>query len=107
MGSKNFTCSLAHRDVPAFVQRCKLVEEDIRMHTSLLLVALMGPGAAPEALEAPMWQGSYTAARTIAQREGKPLAVFIGSGPAGHGRFVEEGKLSAEAQRLLTEHYVC
>lgn len=79
------------------------------MHTSVLLIALMGPGAAPaaEAPEAPRWQESYRAARTVGREAGKPLAVFIGSGPSGWEGLTEEGKLTRRLLRLLAENYVC
>jgi len=79
------------------------------MHTSLLFVALMGPGAAPQSQtpETPQWQQNYGVACKVGQKEGKPLAVFIGSGPAGWEKVAAEGKLSAKARNLLTEHYIC
>jgi hypothetical protein len=71
------------------------------MYTSIVLVALMGPGAAPQTQvsEVPSWQDNYTAARKLGQQENKPLAVFIGRG--------EKGKLTPEVQKLLAENYVC
>lgn len=80
------------------------------MHTSLVLVALMGPGAAPTvtaAPEAPSWQASYEAARAAGRERGKPLVIFIGSGPAGWQKLTEEGGLTRRSRQLLTEGYVC
>jgi hypothetical protein len=80
------------------------------MHTSLLLFALMGPGAAPAAMaapEAPSWQESYRAGRQVGRERRKPLAVFIGSGPAGWAKLTDEGGLTRKARQLLTASYVC
>jgi hypothetical protein len=79
------------------------------MHTSLVLVALMGPGAAPavSAPEAPSWQESYRAAREAGRERGKPVAIFIGSGPAGWEKLTEEGGLTRRSRQLLAENYVC
>jgi hypothetical protein len=79
------------------------------MHTSLVLVALMGPGAAPAvaAPEAPSWQESYRAAREAGRERGKPVAIFIGSGPAGWEKLTEEGGLTRRSRQLLAESYVC
>lgn len=76
------------------------------MHTSLLLVALMGPGAAPTASEAPSWQTSYSAALAEGREQGKPVAVFVGRGPAGWQKVGADG-LSAEARKALAANYVC
>jgi hypothetical protein len=79
------------------------------MHTSLVLVALMGPGAAPAvaAPEAPSWQVSYEAARAAGRQRNKPLAVFLGSGPAGWEKLTEEGGLTRRSRQVLAESYVC
>jgi hypothetical protein len=78
------------------------------MHTSLLLLATLAPGADPEngASEAPKWQASYTQARSASRDRDKPLAVFVGSGPDGWKK-VADGGLSAEARKLLADNYVC
>jgi hypothetical protein len=75
------------------------------MHTSLLLVALLGPGAAPRALESPKWETSYRAGRETAREQHKPMAVFVGTGAEGWKKACPGG-LSAEAQKAL-EDYVC
>jgi len=79
------------------------------MHTSLILVALMGPGEMLEtpASPTPTWQDSYSEARQLGRQLQKPLAVFIGSGSKGWQNVIEEGKLSSRAQKLLAEKYVC
>jgi hypothetical protein len=78
------------------------------MYTSILLVALMGPGAAADAQssEPLSWQENYTAARKLARQEDKPLAVVIGSGARGWEK-LGTGKLTAEAKKLLADNYVC
>src|SRR5262245_52953008 len=78
------------------------------MHTSLLLLATLVPGADPEngASEAPKWQASYTAAQTAGREQDRPLAVFVGSGPDGWKK-VSDGGLSAETRKLLADNYVC
>jgi hypothetical protein len=77
--------------------------------TSILLAALMSPGASPEspATETPAWQTSYTEARELGRREKKPLAVFVGSGLKGFETLSQEGSLAAAAGRLLARDYVC
>jgi hypothetical protein len=78
------------------------------MYTSIMLVALMGPGAAPQVQtpEALSWQENYTAARKMGREEHKPLAVVIGSGAKGWEK-ISKDKLTADVQKLLAESYVC
>lgn len=76
------------------------------MHTSLVLLAVLGPGAAPTALETPTWHKSYSAASAEGKRAGKPLAVFIAKGANGWRNVCRDGKLSAEAAKGLGD-YVC
>ncbi|MFO0877779.1 MAG: PT domain-containing protein [Gemmataceae bacterium] len=79
------------------------------MHTSLLLIALLGPAAAPDAVgsDAPRWQESYRAARDAGRKAEKPLAVFVGQGTKGWEQATEEGKWTRRTRQLLAEHYVC
>jgi len=79
------------------------------MHTSLMLVALLGPGELPETqtTSASKWQDSYNTARQMGRQQRKPLAVFIGNGPTGWKKIAEEGDLSAKAKQLLAESYIC
>ena len=78
------------------------------MHTSLFLVALLVPSAAPaKASQSLKWQDSYGIAREMGRQHSKPLAVFIGNGPTGWKKVVEEGNLSEKAKRVLAEGYVC
>lgn len=79
------------------------------MHTSIVLVALLSPQAAPKVanLAAPPWQESYRAAREAGRSQRKPLAVILGSGSGGWEKLTTEGKLSPTAVQLLNTHYVC
>src|SRR5262249_43696729 len=40
-------------------------------------------------------------------KEGRPLAVFVGSGKAGYKAVSREGTLNADVRKLLKENYVC
>jgi hypothetical protein len=79
------------------------------MHTSLIMVALLGPGELSETQTARTlkWQDSYSTARQMGRQQGKPLAVFIGKGPTGWKKVAEEGDLSKKAKQLLAESYIC
>ncbi len=76
------------------------------MYTSVMLVALAGLSAAPEASQV-SWEASYTAASKKGSQTNKPLAVFVGSGAQGWKGVTSEKKLSAAAVALLREGYVC
>jgi hypothetical protein len=71
------------------------------MNTSLLLIALSSVCGPVVPSEGPSWLGDYTSARRVGRSEQKPLAVFLGSGPAGRPR------LGEEAKRILAAEYVC
>jgi hypothetical protein len=80
------------------------------MYTSIVLAALLGPGAAgpqDEAVQAPTWQENYATARKVGREQNKPLAVFIGRGPDGPKQLSQDGELTAEARKLLADSYVC
>lgn len=79
------------------------------MHTSFLLVALLGPGAAPASLtpKAPIWEKSYSAALAASREHSRPVVIFVGKGPTGWEQLSTEGKLGTQTQRLLADHYVC
>jgi hypothetical protein len=84
-----------------------LLQEDIRMHTSILLLALAGTTApAAESAKSPSWMRDYGTAYAKAQKEGKPLAVIFGSGKDGWNQLSTEGSLGREADRLLGSHFV-
>ena len=72
------------------------------MYTSFLVLALTGSVAADAAN--PTWQNDYVAARSQVQREGKPLAVFIGSGESG---WEKVSALSNEVKQVLANKYIC
>src|SRR5262249_57464175 len=59
------------------------------------------------AIPTPVWTNAYGLAVRRANAEGKPLAVFIGSGKKGWTDVCENGEPSAAARRLLEEQYVC
>src|SRR5262245_1088148 len=77
------------------------------MYTSLVLLAMLGPGATPSASEAPKWQESYGAALQEAKRQGKPVAVFVGRGKFGWRLVSRTADLSATALKRLESRYVC
>src|SRR5262245_38336262 len=74
------------------------------MHTSLVVLALLGAGSAPKA---PTWQESYGAAMREGKRLGKPVAVFVGRGKSGWLQVCRTGSLSATAVKRLQDRYVC
>src|SRR5881227_1029587 len=55
----------------------------------------------------PTWQSDYPAAMQSAVAQQKPVAVFISRGAAGYDRLVSDGKIPAEAAKVLAEGYVC
>jgi hypothetical protein len=77
------------------------------MYTSIGAVTLAGLFlASAPAAEVPVWQHSYDLARQQGKREGKPLAVILGSGKQGFQEVAEEGKLSRRTRKLLAAHYI-
>lgn len=74
------------------------------MYTSFLSLSLL---LAPLANVTPAWHTSYAVAIDVGQKHGKPVAVFVGTGPKGLSGLVKEGELPEEAYRLLAERYVC
>ncbi len=77
------------------------------MYTSIVLAALVGYFPAPSDAKGPAWQTDYPQARKQAKGEGKPMAVFLGSGEDGHMKVSRDGKLSPEVRKLLAARYVC
>jgi hypothetical protein len=79
------------------------------MYTSIVLVAMLGPGGTSEApaSKSPSWLGSYSTARKMSRLEQKPLAVFIGAGRDGFGQVCKGQALPAEAREVLAANYVC
>lgn len=76
------------------------------MFTPLVFAAVSGM-LVPAGLQAPSWHTNYGLARKLGREEGKPLAVFIGSGKAGWHQLSQEGKLGKDTERILAENYVC
>jgi hypothetical protein len=79
------------------------------MYTSIVLAALMGPGAAPflQASEGPSWQKNYSAACKLGRQQNKPLAIFVASGPAGWDKVSQESTLTPAVRKLLADSFVC
>jgi hypothetical protein len=75
------------------------------MYTSVVL-ALVGLYA-PTLDQEPVWNANYWQARKQGQQQGKPLAVFVGSGQAGFEKLSREGRLSPAVRRTLQASYVC
>ncbi len=77
------------------------------MYTSLALVSFAALiGAEPQA-KGPDWKTDYRAAVQEGQKERKPLAVFVGSGPEGYQKVVRFGALTPSLEKILAGHYVC
>jgi len=77
------------------------------MYITVVLTALSGL-VAPSALSTePAWVTEYGNARQRGQKEGKPLAVFIGSGKTGWEKVSRDGKFAVEVKQLLAQKYVC
>lgn len=78
------------------------------MYTSVVLVALSGYLAQGAVIpERPSWMDDYSLACKRGLADGKPLAVFIGSGNQGWEKLSKSGTLGKEVKRLLEDHYVC
>ena len=76
------------------------------MYTSLLTIGLL---VAPvsDAQDGPVWLTSYSSGLEQGQKQGKPVAVFVGSGAQGQAAPVKEGQFSADALKILSHRYVC
>jgi hypothetical protein len=75
------------------------------MYTSLTVaLASLLVSATPDA---PSWQSDYKSARQAAERDQKPIAVFISRGDTGYEQLGQGGKLTTAAQSLLKDKYVC
>ena len=77
------------------------------MYTSLAILALANFVAPSPAPVRPHRSEDYWFAQKYAQKEQKPLAVFIGSGQKGFHKLSWEGNLTPRVQKLLAEEYVC
>lgn len=78
------------------------------MYTSVMMLALSGCFVQAALVpEQPKWLSDYGLAWKQGQREGKPLAVVLGSGQAGWNQLSQDGELNKEAVRMLRDNYVC
>jgi thioredoxin-related protein len=77
------------------------------MYTSIALLALSGFLAAEPVQNDRAWQTSYSEANQQGRNEGKPLAIFFGSGKSGPGNLIRKGKLNKSLQKILADKYVC
>lgn len=75
------------------------------MYASAWVMALAVAIAAPA--ENVSWLTDYSAAIAKGSSEGKPVAVFIGTGKAGWNKVSQEGQLSDDALQILKQSYVC
>jgi hypothetical protein len=78
------------------------------MYTSALLLALATYSAQSGIVSiTPRWMDDYSIAYERGQKEKKPLAVFVGSGPQGWNRLSRDGRLGKELEQILGANYVC
>jgi hypothetical protein len=77
------------------------------MYTSIVLTALAGLVVSRAPTVEVAWSPDYSTARQVVQTEGKPLAVFLGSGESGYEKVCRSGVLSKDAQEALANKYVC
>jgi hypothetical protein len=78
------------------------------MYTSVVLFALAGSIPQTDRIpESTLWKSDYGQALKEGSRQKKPLAVFIGQGPAGWDALSRDGRLTPAARQLLEAHYVC
>jgi len=77
-----------------------------RMFTSVTLVALSGLLPLTTSKE-PVWLQDYASARSQCEKVGRPLALFVGSGPEGWKHLSQDGQLSSETTQILAAKYVC
>src|SRR5437660_1492749 len=76
------------------------------MYTSLIVFALSAYSSYP-GIVVPQWSDDYSVAYQQGQKEKKPLAVFVATGPAGWDRLSREGRLGKEIEQILQSQYVC
>ena len=78
------------------------------MCSTVSLVALAASLLAlPQTLGKPAWSTDYRFAQKLLKDQHKPLAVFVGKGASGWQQVPRSGQLSAEAERILSQRYVC
>ena len=76
------------------------------MYTLMAVVAL-STGVATANLSSPAWLNDYGTAQARVAVVGKPMAVFLGSGPEGWMKVVRDGGVDSAVTKLLAEKYVC
>lgn len=79
------------------------------MRTSLGFLALACLLAAPLAATSAQevtWR-SYSEGQVVGLKAGKPLAVFVGAGRAGHEQINQDGSYNGEIRKILADRYVC
>jgi hypothetical protein len=77
------------------------------MYTSIVLTALSGLMAARAPSVEVKWSSDYRTARQAVRTEGKPLAVFLGSGENGFEKVCRDGVWSKSTKKALQNEYVC
>jgi hypothetical protein len=80
--------------------------EEVRVYSSITLLALLG-SIAPQITKLNLsWEQDYRQARTVGTRDNKPLAVFFGSGTDGWKQILRDGPLDRDSRKLLSERFV-
>ena len=74
--------------------------------TTLAVLALAGGLNSETIPSTPSWQTDYAQAMTRASEERKPMAVFIGRGAEAFKKMLADGKIPAEATKVLNDSYV-
>lgn len=74
------------------------------MYASSWVLALAVATAAPA--DNVSWMTDYSAAIEKGSKEGKPVAVIIGTGKAGWNKLSAEGQLTDESLQILKQSYV-
>jgi len=77
------------------------------MYTSVALVALSSLVQGAFIPERPSWQNDYGLAAREGRSKNKPLALVVGSGPAGWEKLSKNGGLGKTVKALLDSSYVC
>ena len=79
------------------------------MYTSFAMLALVGSLVMPAPSPKPdlVWMRDYKLALNEGVKEGKPLAVFVGTGFGHYGDLAQDGALNDTIKRILADSYVC
>jgi hypothetical protein len=76
------------------------------MFTSAMVIALAG-FLEPSSSSNPTWMTDYVTAKTVARKEGKPLAICVGEGKGGWNKLSQNGQLTEETLKVLASDYTC